>query len=271
MYSQHKITPLGVLYAHRVRNPKTKKKYIGEFVVVQEAQTSRSVQAMGLVTIAYAQIQFISERGSAPSPGCTDKEQIFDAYPEVFQGELGLFPGQVHLEVNPAVPTVQSPIHKIPLATRQLLREELNRLEQLDIIEKVDKPTDWVSSLVLVKKPNGTVRICLDPKPLNKALKRSHYPVPTLDDVLPALSQAKVFSIADVRNGFWHLELDTASWELTTFGTPFWEVLLEKAAFWRVASPEVFQMRIHQLLKDCLAYLSSQMTFLLQERGLVLL
>ena len=155
MYSQHKITPLGVCTL-RVRNPKTKKKYIGEFVVVQEVQTSilgaRSVQAMGLVTIAYDQIQFISERGNAPSPGCTDKEQIFDAYPEVFQGELGLFPGQVHLEVIPAVPTVQSPIRKIPLATRQLLREELNRLEQLDIIAKVDKPTDWVSSLVLVKK-----------------------------------------------------------------------------------------------------------------------
>ena len=45
---------------------------------------------------------------------------------------------------------MQSPIRKIPLVTRQLLREELNRLEQLDIIAKVDKPTDWVSSLVLV-------------------------------------------------------------------------------------------------------------------------
>ena len=41
----------------------------------------------------------------------------------------------------------------------------------------MDTPTDWVSSLVVVKKPNGKLKICIDPKPLNKALKRNHYPL----------------------------------------------------------------------------------------------
>jgi hypothetical protein len=53
-------------------------------------------------------------------------------------------------------------------------------------------PTDWVSSLVIVKKPSGKIRLCIDPEPLNKALKRYHYPLPIIEDLLPELSKAKV-------------------------------------------------------------------------------
>ncbi len=78
-----------------------------------------------------------------------------------------------------------------------------------------------MSSLVIVHKPNGMLRICLNPKPLNKALKRTQYQILTLDDILPELSNAKVFSVADVKNGYWHVPLDEESQPLTTFGTPF--------------------------------------------------
>ena len=75
--------------------------------------------------------------------------------------------------------------------------------------------------MVIVKKPNGNIRVCLDPKDLNKVLKRSHYPMPTIDDILPELSRAKVFSVFDVKTGFWHVELDEKSSKLTCFNTPF--------------------------------------------------
>ena len=51
------------------------------------------------------------------------------------------------------------------------------------IIVPVDEPTDWVNSVVVRGKPNDSLRICLDPKDLNKAIKREHYPVPTVDMV----------------------------------------------------------------------------------------
>ena len=88
--------------------------------------------------------------------------------------------------------------YKRLLPMEQQLRDELDRLERLGVIEKVGKPTDWVSRLVLVKKPNGTVGIWVDPKPLNRALQLSHYTVSTLDDVLPSLAKTKVFTVADV-------------------------------------------------------------------------
>ena len=81
--------------------------------------------------------------------------------------------------------------------------------------------TNWVSAAVMMLKPHGKVRLCLDPKPLNQALKRSHYPLPVIEEVLAGLSQAKLFSMVDVKNGFWHVPLDEESSKLTTFATPW--------------------------------------------------
>ena len=69
------------------------------------------------------------------------------------------------------------------------------------MIKKVTTPTDWISSMLTVKKP-GKLRICIDPRDLNKAIKRSHYIMPTLEDILPNLANVKVFSVLDAKEGF---------------------------------------------------------------------
>ena len=116
---------------------------------------------------------------------------------------------------------VRQPMRRIPVAMKQKLKGELACLRKIRVIKPVNTPTDWVSSLVVVKKSNSKLRMCIDSKPLNKALKHSHHPLPVIDDLLPDLSKAKVFSVCDAKNGFWHMELDEASTYLTTFGTPF--------------------------------------------------
>ena len=63
------------------------------------------------------------------------------------------------------------PPRKIPYALKDPLNKELDRMEKLGIIEKVEKSTDWVNALVVVSKPNGNLRVCLDPRPLNQAIK----------------------------------------------------------------------------------------------------
>ena len=74
--------------------------------------------------------------------------------------------------------------------------------------------------MAVVRKPSGKLRICIDPQSLNEALKREHYKLPTLEDVLPTLSNAKVFSKFNVE-AFWHITLDDESSFLTTMATPF--------------------------------------------------
>ena len=92
---------------------------------------------------------------------------------------------------------------------RRKVEEELVRLEELDIIEKVDGPTPWVSPIVAVPKPKSPneVRICVDMRIPCTAIQRERHITPTLDDILCDLNGATVFSKIDLNNGYHQLEL----------------------------------------------------------------
>ena len=146
-------------------------------------------------------------------------------YREVFDGQLGKLPGVTTLQLKPdAVPTVMSN-RRIPVVVRLLLKEELNRLTRLGVIEPFKNPTPWVSQLVLTRKKNGALRICLDPHELNKALMREHYIMPILEDVLHDMRSAKIFTTADLSSGYWHVELDHIP-------NMFWSIPLPSTTFW---------------------------------------
>ena len=92
---------------------------------------------------------------------------------------------------------------RVPVAIRDKLKQTLEHLTQQGIITPVMEPTDWISSMVVVTKKNEMLRICLDPKDLNHAVRREHYPLPTIEDVATHLHGAKLFIVLDVKNGFW--------------------------------------------------------------------
>jgi len=83
---------------------------------------------------------------------------------------------------------------------------------------KVTEPAEWVNSLVAAEKPRK-FRICLDPRDLNKAIKRPHYPLPTLDEITAKLAETRYFSVMDARSGYWAIKLTEESSKLTTFDT----------------------------------------------------
>jgi hypothetical protein len=116
---------------------------------------------------------------------------------------------------------VVDPPRPVPIALKYNLKAELDRLESEIILKVVTEPTTWVSDMSIVRIPTGKLCICIDPKDLNKATRHNHYPIPMIDEILPDLREARVFSVFDVRNGFWHVGLDEESSLLTTFITPF--------------------------------------------------
>ena len=118
---------------------------------------------------------------------------------------------------GPLSPPVISPVWKIAVHMKSKLKEVLDN----DVISPVDRLTDWLSHLVCTSKKNGELWLCLDPEHLNKALKREHYHLPVLREMLPDIAHAKVFSTFDFRNGYWHVKLDEESSYMTTFNTPF--------------------------------------------------
>ena len=82
---------------------------------------------------------------------------------------------------------------------------------KLEVIRPVTEPTDWVSSLTYVLKSDDSLRICLDPRDLNRALKRGQHHIPTMDELAHKFRDAKYFSKLDARSGYWSILLDEKS------------------------------------------------------------
>ena len=126
---------------------------------------------------------------------------IFDEY-DVF-GELGCLPGEYHINIDETVKPVVHPPRRVPFALCHKWKAELERLVSLNVIEKVDHPTDWVNSIVLVEKSDGSIHICLDPKDLNKAFKREFTQLPTPEEIMSMMAGAIRFSKIDASSGYW--------------------------------------------------------------------
>ena len=99
-------------------------------------------------------------------------------------------------------------------------------------------------------KPSGKLRLCIDPKPLNIALKRRHYPLPVVEDILPELSNVKVLSKADLKDGFLQCQLDEESSRLTTFQTPWGRYRYKRMPFGIKPAPEIFQQKVDECLEN---------------------
>ena len=127
------------------------------------------------------------------------------------------------------------------MAIRERLKQTLNEMEEMGIIRKVYQPTDWVNSLVVIEKPKSKkLHICLDPRPLNNAIHREHFQLPTLEDITTRLSGAHVFTKLDANHGYWQIPLSTESQLLTTFNSAFGKYVLHANAFWNKVSPRGF-------------------------------
>ena len=141
---------------------------------------------------------------------------------------------------------------RLPTALINQVQEKLDEMVKDGIIAKVHQPTGWVSSMLGVRKPTTgpdgkvDIRICLDPKDLTSAIKRGHFPMPTIDEVATRSNGAKISSVFDASNGFWQVELDQASSLLTTFNTPFGRYCWKRMPFGINSAPEVWQRTMQE-------------------------
>jgi hypothetical protein len=174
-----------------------------------------------------------------------DSKDYFEKYPDVFSG-IGCLPGQYSIKIDPSVKPCVHAARRFPQGILVKLKDKLDSLEAQDIIAKELGPTDWVNSLVIVDKPNGDFRICIDPTDLNKAIKREYFSIPTYVDIMSKVRDAKVFSVLDTNNGFWNIELDESSSKLCTFNTPFGRYRFKRLPFGLKCSSEIFQRKIVQ-------------------------
>ncbi|XP_024891750.1 uncharacterized protein K02A2.6-like [Temnothorax curvispinosus] len=146
-------------------------------------------------------------------------EDLVKEYKEIFSG-IGCFSKPYHIKLKENAQPVIHPTCRVALSLLPKLKECLDELVKLKIIEKVEEATDWVNPLVITRKPNGSLRICLDPKDLNNNIKREQL-IKTLDEITAKLNGAKVFS--------------------TSLRMPYG----------LISAPEVFQEKFRQTFENC--------------------
>jgi len=129
---------------------------------------------------------------------------------------------------------------------------------EVEIIEPSE--SSWSSPVVLVAKPDGTQRFCVDYRALNSVTKRDLYPLPRCDDILESLAGAQWFSHLDLLRGYWQIDVAVEDREKSAFATPDGPYQFRRLSFGLTNTPACFMRAMHLILKglcwsDCLVYL----------------
>ena len=169
-------------------------------------------------------------------------------FPQLFEG-LGKLEGEYAVKLRPdSKPFAISVPRRVAVPLMGKVREELERMERLGVIAKVEVLTDWCAGVVVVPKANGKVRICVDLTKLNQSECRERHPLPAVEQTLAQLAGARVFSKLDANSGFWQIPLSAESSLLTTFLTPFGRYSFHRLPFGIMSAPEHFQRRMSVIL-----------------------
>ena len=178
-----------------------------------------------------------------------DLSEVHQQFQGMFEG-LGNFGKEYTIKLREgAHPHAIYTPRSVPIPLRQKVKDELQRMENLGVISRVDEPTPWCAGMVVVPKPNGAVRICVDLKLLNESVLREVHPIPKVDETLAQLAGAAVFSKLDANSGFWQIPLAEESRSLTTFLTPEGRYWFNKLPFGISSAPEIFQKRMKVILE----------------------
>ena len=177
------------------------------------------------------------------------KDYILKEYSDVFKGVGTLPGGPYHIRLKEQYKLVQHPPRSVPVAMQTAYKAELDRLVNEGIITELKEHTEWINSIVPVMKSNSSLRLCLDPKDLNKAIKRNKWYSRIIDDILPELAKSKYKTLKDATSGYWHIVLDLTSSLLTTFNTPWGKFRWLRLPFGLKIASNVFQERLDRVLR----------------------
>jgi len=140
---------------------------------------------------------------------------------------------------------------RIPFHVRDKVELELQWIEKQDIIEKVTdtEHTDCVSPIVVLPEKDGRIRLCVDMRAANTAIKRICHPIPTVKDISMELNGAKFFSKLDMSQAYHQLELSPENRSVTTFTTHAGFYRYKRLNYGTNSVAEIFQHTLTQVLK----------------------
>ena len=131
--------------------------------------------------------------------------------------ELGLSKvGEHKIDTGVHDPVKERP-RRIPLHRRKLVEEKIKEMLEVGVIQPSESP--WSACPVLVTKPDGSVRWCVDWRKLNNITVKDSYPMPRVDECIEALEGCCWFSSLDLQHGYWQIPMRKEDWQKTAFST----------------------------------------------------
>ncbi|XP_050030532.2 uncharacterized protein [Dermacentor andersoni] len=159
-------------------------------------------------------------------------------------------PGYTDWAVCKLATTTQEPVHvkqyPLPFAVRQEVEAEVSTMLQMGVVERSHSP--YNAPTVLIKKPDGTNRFCVDFRRLNEVLIADSEPIPRADCLIAEVGGRKIFSKMDLSKGYWQVPLDEQSKERTAFSAPSGLYQFKKMPFGIKTAPAVFAKLMRKLL-----------------------
>lgn len=159
-------------------------------------------------------------------------------------------PIQLKIIVKDDVPVVQRP-RRISLKEQVVVEEQVAEWLEQGIIRV--SYSEYASPLVLVRKKDGTIRVCVDYRKLNSKIVKDEFPLPIIEDYIDKLAEAKVFSVLDLKNGFFHLNVSHESIKYTAFVTHHGQFEFLKAPFGLSICPNYFMRFVTIIFRELIS------------------
>ena len=282
MVFESKGVPQGVLLSKTLVNPKENGKffvrainYSTETITLFKNQKLGAVEQSETITnLPQMPTEFLGssavniELADADGDRKQKLKDLVQEYNDVFSAEkqdIGQYQGvQHHIQLIPDAVPVRQPLRRLPIAYQEPVKQQLRQMLNNGIIEKSTSP--WASPLVIVKKPSGDIRICVDYRKVNEQTVKDSHPLPNITATLDRMTGAKWFSSFDLTSGYYQIEVAPQDREATAFISPYGLFQYRRMPFGLCNAPSTFQRVIDDLtqvlnLEDLVTYLDDIICF----------
>jgi hypothetical protein len=182
------------------------------------------------------------------TPDCREElTHLVDKFSQLFNDNPGKTDAIMHhIELQPGTRPIKMSPYRVNPDKAELIRKELDVMKQLGVIENSISP--WASPVVLIPKPDGSIRFCIDYRKVNDKTVPDAHPLPRIDDLIDKVGKAKYMTKIDLSRGYWQVPLEEQSIPISAFVTPFGHFQWRYMPFGLRNAPATFQRLVWKIL-----------------------
>jgi hypothetical protein len=151
------------------------------------------------------------------------------------------------IEIKPGTRPIRMSPYRANPEKAELIRKELDLMTKMGVIEDSNSP--WASPVVLIPKPDGSIRFCIDYRRVNDVTEPDAFPLPRIEDLIDKIGKAKYLTKIDLSRGYWQVPMDEESIPISAFVTPHGQFQWKYMPFGLRNAPGTFQRLVRQVLK----------------------